>query len=87
MDLITDSISFEEIADTSLEDLVATLQGKGCGRFCNPQKLAKSLFKAIRDSYRLGKVMRDSVDVILSSYARMIKTTKKQIKELDKAIL
>jgi transposase len=86
MDLLTDSMSLEDIANMSLEDLAATLQQKGRGRFSNPQKLAKSLSKAIRDSYRLGKVMQNSVDVVLASYAMMIKTLKKQIKELDKAI-
>ncbi|KKH62442.1 transposase [Methanosarcina mazei] len=86
MDLLTDSMSLEDIANMSLEDLAAALQQKGRGRFSNPQKLAKSLSKAIRDSYRLGKVMQNSVDVVLASYAMMIKTLKKQIKELDKAI-
>lgn len=86
MDLLTDSMTLEDIANVSLEDLAAVLQEKGRGRFSNPQKLAKSLSKAIRDSYRLGKVMQDSVDVVLASYAMMIKTIKKQIKELDKAI-
>jgi len=86
MDLLTDSMSLEEIANMSLENLAAVLQEKGRGRFSNPEKLAKSLSKAIRDSYRLGKVMQNSVDVVLASYAMMIKTLKKQIKELDKAI-
>ncbi|QXM06933.1 IS110 family transposase [Crassaminicella indica] len=86
MDLLTDSMSLEDIANMSLEDLATVLQQKGRGRFSNPQKLAKSLSKAIRDSYRLGKVMKNSVDVVLASYAMMIKTIKKQIKELDKAI-
>lgn len=44
------------------------------------------VMKAIRDSYRLGKVMQDSIDVVLASYVMMIKTIKKQIKEFDKVI-
>ncbi len=59
---------------------------KGRGRFSNPTKLAKSLSKAIRDSYRLGKVIQDSVDIVLASYANMIQATKKQIKIIDKSI-
>lgn len=86
MDLLTDSLSLDQIADMSLENLAALLQEKGRGRFSNPEKLAKSLAKAIRDSYRLGKVMQDSVDVVLASYAMMIKTIKTQIKTLDKSI-
>ncbi|MCC2463924.1 transposase [Bacillus mobilis] len=42
--------------------------------------------KAIRDSYRLGKVVQDSVDVVLATYARLIQTLKKQIKEIEKSI-
>lgn len=86
MELLTDSLSLDQIAEIPLEDLAALLQEKGHGRFSNPEKLAKSLAKAIRDSYRLGKVMQDSVDIVLASYAMMIKTTKKQIKTLDQSI-
>lgn len=86
MDLLTDSLSLDEIASMPLEELAALLQEKGRGRFSNPDKLAQSIAKAVRDSYRLGKVMQDSVDVVLASYAMMIKTTKDQIKTLDKAI-
>lgn len=86
MDLLTDSLSIDEIAQMPIEDLANLLQEKGRGRFSNPEKLAKSLSKAIRDSYRLGKVMQDSVDIVLASYAMMIKTMKKQIKTLDQSI-
>ena len=86
MDLLTESLSFGEIAEMEIEDLAAMLQQKGRGRFGNPDKLAKAINKAIRDSYRLGKVLEDSVDVVLGTYAMMIKTLKQQIKELDKAI-
>lgn len=86
MDLLTESLSFGEIAEMEIEDLAAMLQQKGRGRFSDPEKLAKSINKAIRDSYRLGKVLEGSVDVVLATYAMMIKTLKQQIKELDKAI-
>ncbi|NDL68879.1 IS110 family transposase [Anaerotalea alkaliphila] len=86
MDLLTDSMSLDEIADMPLEELAAFLQEKGRGRFSNPDKLAKSISKAIRDSYRLGKVMQNSVDVVLASYAMMIQTLRREIKVLDNAI-
>lgn len=86
MHLLTDSITLDEIANMPLEDLVALLQQKGRGRFSDPEKLAKSITKAIRDSYRLGKVMQDSVDIVLASYAMMIKALDNQIKEINKAI-
>ena len=86
MDLLTESLSFGEVAEMEVEDLATILQQKGRGRFGNPDKLAKAINKAIRDSYRLGKVLEGSVDVVLGTYAMMIKTLKQQIKELDKAI-
>lgn len=86
MDLLTDSMSLDEIAAMPLEDLAAFLQEKGRGRFSDPDKLAKSISKAIKSSYRLGKMMQNSVDVVLASYAMMIRTLKKEIQALDKAI-
>jgi transposase len=86
MDLLTDSMSLDEIAAMPLENLAAFLQAKGRGRFSDPDKLAQSISKAIKGSYRLGKVMQDSVDVVLASYAMMIRTLKKEIQALDKAI-
>lgn len=86
MDLLTESLSFGEIAEMEVQDLAAILQQRGRGRFGNLNKLAKAINKAIRDSYRLGKVLEGSVDVVLGTYAMMIKTLKQQIKELDKAI-
>jgi len=86
LDLLTDSLTLDEIADMPLEKLADILQERGRGRFSNPDKLAKSIAKAIRDSYRLGKVMQSSVDVVLASYAMMIKTIKDQVKTLDKSI-
>ncbi len=86
MDLLTESLSFGEIAEMEIEDLATLLQQKGRGRFSDPDKLAKTISKAIRDSYRLGKVLEGSVDIVLATYAMMIKTLKQQIKVLDKAI-
>jgi len=86
MDLLTDSMSLDEIAAMPLENLAAFLQEKGRGRFSDPDKLAKFISKAIKGSYRLGKVIQNSVDVVLASYAMMIRTLKKEIQALDKAI-
>ncbi|PKM75738.1 MAG: IS110 family transposase [Firmicutes bacterium HGW-Firmicutes-15] len=86
MDLLTDSMSLDEIAAMPLEDLAAFLQEKGRGRFSDPDKLARSISKAIKGSYRLGKTMQNSVDTVLASYAMMIRTLKKEIQALDQAI-
>ena len=86
MDIITDSLSLDEFANMALEDLAALLQSKGRGRFKNPEQLAKTIQRAIRSAYRLGDMMQDSVNVVLSMYAEMIRSLKKQLKEIDKSI-
>jgi transposase len=86
MDILTDSLSLDQIASMELEDLATLLQNKGRGRFKDPEKLAKTIQRAIRNSYRLGDMMQDSVNTVLAMYAEMIKALKKQIKLLDQSI-
>lgn len=86
MEILSDSLSLDEIVEMELESLATLLQKKGKGRFSDPEQLAKTIQKAIHDSYRLGKVVQDSVDVVLATYVRLIQTLKKQIKELEKSI-
>ncbi|GEB78378.1 hypothetical protein SIN01_27230 [Sporolactobacillus inulinus] len=38
----------------------------------DPEKLAQVIQKAICDAYRLGKVLQDSVDIVLASYAHIV---------------
>lgn len=86
MDILSDSLSLDEISQMNLEDLAERLNKAGKGRFSDPEKLAKAIQKAIRDSYRIGKVLQDSIDIVLASYARIISGLKKQIQSLDKSI-
>src|SRR5699024_1930627 len=86
MALLTEGQSLDEVAEMPLEDLSDFLHTKGRGRFADSEKLAKSIQKAIRSSYRLGEVMADSVDQVLGTYAMLIKTYTKQIKTLEKSI-
>lgn len=86
MELITGSFSLDDIAGMELAELADFIQTKGKGRFKEPEKLAKTIKKATRDSYRLGKVVQDSVDIILGMYAKLIHTLSRQIKELEKGI-
>ena len=87
MDLIAGDLSLDDIVEMEIETLARYLYDKGKGRFKDPEKLAKTIKKAIRDSYRLGKVVQDSVDVVLAMYAKLIQTLAKQIKELEKGIV
>lgn len=87
MNLLTEDITLDEFAGMPLEEAAAFLQKLGRGRFKNPDQLAKSIKKAVRSSYRLGKVAKESVDLVLGIIANEIKFLKQQIKEIEKAII
>lgn len=86
MSLLTEDMTTDDLLNISLSDLTAYLTEHGRGRFENPEALAKTIQKAVRSSYRLDKVVANSVDTVLSVYAEEIKAFQKMIKDLDKAI-
>src|SRR5699024_4935229 len=86
MDLFLEQYSLEELAQMSLDELASYLSSKGKNRFEDPEKVAKSIQKAVRSSYRLDKVVEDSIDTILATSITVIRTFQKQIKEIDKSI-
>ncbi|MEX1866718.1 IS110 family transposase [Tetragenococcus halophilus] len=86
MELFTQDLSMDDLAQLPLDDLADWLQKKGRGRFKDPQDLAKTIQKAVRTSYRLDKAVNQSVDIVLSVFVREIRGLEKAIKDLDKAI-
>lgn len=84
--LLTDDFSLDDLANMPLEELATLLQSPGKGRFKNPEKLATSIKKSIRDSYRLKQMCQESIDIILSILVAQIRGIQKSIKDLDKAI-
>lgn len=86
LELFYEKFSLEELAAMPLEELAAFLQDHGKNRFPNPEEVAKSIQKAVRSSYRLGKVVEDSIDILLGTTIEVIRTLQKQVKEIDKAI-
>lgn len=87
MDLLTQDMTLDEMAALPLEEFAALLQTKGRGRFKNPEELAKTIKKAIRSSYRLGKVMDESIDIVLGILVREIRALKEIIDDIEKAII
>lgn len=59
--VLTDFMSTEELANASIEDLVAFLVAKSKNRFSNPEATAKLLQKAATDSYRLDKAIEKAI--------------------------
>ncbi len=83
---LTDFMSIEDIANASLEDLIAFLVEKSKNRFSNPEATAKLLQKAARDSYRLDKALYDPLNATIAASLNCIKALEKEVKGLDKAI-
>ncbi|OXS64108.1 IS110 family transposase [Priestia filamentosa] len=70
----------------SLEELALFLQEKGKNRFGNPEEVAKSIQKAVKGSYRLSKVVENSIDLLLSTSIQIMRAYQAQIKEIEKGI-
>jgi transposase len=78
--------SVDDLANLSLPELTSFIAGSGRGRFKDPDAIAKAVQAAVRGSYRLPKVMNDSVNQALSLYVSLIQTLKAQIDALDTSI-
>ncbi|UIJ67467.1 IS110 family transposase [Bacillus cereus] len=86
MELFLEKFSLEELADMPLEELAEFLQEKSKNRFGDPKCVASTIQKAVRTSYRLDKVVEDSIDILLGTSIEIIRTYQRQIKELEKSI-
>ena len=84
--ILTDYMSTEDIANTSIEDLVNFLIDKSKNRFSNPEATAKILQRAARDSYRLDKSLYDPLNATIAASLNCIKALEREVKALDKAI-
>lgn len=79
-------LSVDEIAYMDFEELSQFIGEKGKNRFPDVEKVAKAVQKAARDSYRLPKVISDSIDQVLATSLNIVNSFSTQIKTLDKYI-
>lgn len=86
MDLLMEAYSLDEISSMDLQVLADYLREHSKNRFSDAECIAKSIQKAARSSYRLSKCVEDSIDLILATSIQSIRSIKKQIDELNKAI-
>lgn len=84
--LMTGDITMSSIHSMETEALANLLQKYGRQQFKDPEKLAMAIKKSIRDSYRLGRVAQDSIDINLGIQMRIIRAFEQEIKTIDKAI-
>lgn len=86
LDMLSEQYSLDEIASMEVSALADYLKEKGKNRFPDPEKVALCIQKAARASYRLSKVVEDSIDLVLATSIQSIRSIQSQLKDLDKAI-
>lgn len=86
MDLVNEYYSVDEIAYEDLETLANFLVEKSKNHFADPVELSKDIQKAAKSSYRLPKVVQESVNQSLAFQTTTIRSFEKSLKDLDKVI-
>ena len=86
LEMLSEKYSLDDIAKMDVGDLADYLRDKGRNRFPDPENVASCIQKAARASYRLSKVVEDSIDLVLGTSIQAIRSIQAQLKDLDKAI-
>lgn len=86
LEMLSEKYSLDDIATMEVGDLADYLRDKGRNRFPDPENVARCIQKAARASYRLSKVVEDSIDLVLGTSIQAIRSIQAQLKDLDKAI-
>ncbi len=84
--VLTEFLSLDDIAYSSIEGLVAFVKKKCRNCFSDPYVTAKLLQKAARNSYRLDKVLYEPLSIFIASSFNVIKALENEVKTIDKVI-
>lgn len=84
--VLTDFLSNEQIAHTSIEGLIEFICEKGKNRFSDPVEVASILQAAARNSYRLDKCLYEPLTIAIASSFNCLKAFEQEIKSIDIAI-
>lgn len=85
--ILEEFISPDQIAESSIEELMNFISSKGKKHTKNPESKATALQKAIRSSYRLDQTAYEPINIAIASSINTIKFHQEQLKNIDKAIL
>lgn len=77
----------DQIAETSVDDLLDLISKVGKNRTKNPNEKIDLLNKAVRSSYRLDQTAYSGINIAVASSLNTIKFLEKELKQVDKAIL
>ena len=84
--ILTDFLSSEDIANTSIEELVNFVNLKSRKRIGDPQQTAEILQQAARNSYRLDKCLYEPLTTSIACSFNCIKAFEKELKAINSAI-
>lgn len=85
-ELFHESLTVEDIATRSLDDLIDFIMEHGKSRFDDPKATASALKETARKSYRLNSSVDNSLNFVLKSCLENLKALEKQKKAVEKAI-
>ena len=85
--LLEEFVSPDQIAESSLEELIDFISVKGKNHTKNPSEKVTLLKKAIRSSYRLDQTAYEPINIAIASSLNTIRFYQSQLKLLDQTIL
>ena len=86
IEILTNYFSPETIASTPVEKLATSLRKYSKNKIGDPLAIASKLQSAARASYRLDKIMYESINACIASSFCLIRTYEKQIKDVEEQI-
>lgn len=84
--VIQEHLSGEEIAQKPIEELTHLIIKASKNRYENPNDVAKLIQKVSRASYRIRPKLSHSLDLILSSSMRTIRSHQETLRNIDRAV-
>ncbi len=84
--ILTDFLTTDEIADTSVEKLTEFIIEHGKNRFADPDEIVKKIKAMARKSYKIRPELAKSVNLVLAMTMKNITVMQKSLKEVNKAI-
>jgi len=86
LSFIENILSSEQIAYSSLENLLHFVIKASKNGFKNPKQISEELNHCIRESFRITNSISGSVNLVLVHTVRNIRALKQSLKDIDKAI-
>lgn len=84
--IISEYLSAEQIANSDIDELTQIIIKASKNRIDNPKELAKLIKKVSRESYRIRPELSKSLNLIMASSMRTIRSHQDNLKNVDKAI-